>query len=449
MIDKKVGRPLNQAATRAEARDRGIHRTAVSSVVTRIISIGLGLISIPLLLGHLGKEQYGLWMLLSSVVAWMQLVDFGVGGGLSNALAEANGRGTHAEAATYINTALLAMLLIMVCSGLLVVALVGHIPWSLLFGANFSAPEQLAELSFLAIVFVFLLTLPSSLAISVFNAYQKGYVPQRLQIFSGLISLGATYLGIHLEWRLPTLIIAVSTGPFVICLILWSQVGRVIPDFRLSLRHVRLSAFKRISHSSVPLFFFQLGALAVNQLVNVVLIQVSSLRVVADYNVVLKVYLAIFSIGAGLAFPYYSAIREAYERADLQWVIPAVKRLLLVRILTVMLLSLPLIVAGDWVIGMLMREPLDRAFGFTGWSFVFLSMVLASASSSASEILTGLDKIWFQIPLVVISALVVLGTIPIFVKEMGAAGVFLSMAISTIAPMAMCYQELIRRVRHE
>ena len=51
------------------------------------------LISVPLTLGYLGPERFGLWMTVAAVIAMLGFADFGLGNGILNAASHYNGLG--------------------------------------------------------------------------------------------------------------------------------------------------------------------------------------------------------------------------------------------------------------------------------------------------------------------------------------------------------------------
>jgi len=57
------------------------------SIFFKIISAGLALFLVPLLLNILGKDDYGTWVALTSLLVWISLFDFGVGHALKNSVA--------------------------------------------------------------------------------------------------------------------------------------------------------------------------------------------------------------------------------------------------------------------------------------------------------------------------------------------------------------------------
>ena len=59
-----------------------IARNSILSLVYKAFSMGLSLISAPLLLGILGNYKYGVYSSALSIVSWIYYFDLGIGNGL-------------------------------------------------------------------------------------------------------------------------------------------------------------------------------------------------------------------------------------------------------------------------------------------------------------------------------------------------------------------------------
>lgn len=57
------------------------------SLVAKLVSMAVALLSVPLLLSLLGTHQYGIWATLTSLVAFISLLDLGVGNSMRNSVA--------------------------------------------------------------------------------------------------------------------------------------------------------------------------------------------------------------------------------------------------------------------------------------------------------------------------------------------------------------------------
>ncbi len=49
--------------------------------MSRLLAAALAIVTVPLTIGYLGSERYGLWITISSVVAMINFADLGIGNG--------------------------------------------------------------------------------------------------------------------------------------------------------------------------------------------------------------------------------------------------------------------------------------------------------------------------------------------------------------------------------
>ena len=85
---------------RSKERFRRAALTTMASAIAKAIALLTGLISVPLTFRYLGAEQYGIWMVLVSLIAAMGFADLGIGNGLMNAVSEAYGKDAHRREST-------------------------------------------------------------------------------------------------------------------------------------------------------------------------------------------------------------------------------------------------------------------------------------------------------------------------------------------------------------
>src|SRR4029077_5687653 len=78
---------------RGQQRLRRIHLTALASVGFRGAMFLSGIMYIPLTVHYLGPQRFGLWVAMTSVITLLTFADCGLGYGLMNHIAYANGAG--------------------------------------------------------------------------------------------------------------------------------------------------------------------------------------------------------------------------------------------------------------------------------------------------------------------------------------------------------------------
>ena len=68
-------------------------KNIISSLVIKGVSIAISFISLPITLSYVDTSTYGVWLTLSSVVAWFAFFDIGLTQGFRNKFAEARANG--------------------------------------------------------------------------------------------------------------------------------------------------------------------------------------------------------------------------------------------------------------------------------------------------------------------------------------------------------------------
>ena len=70
-------------------RTQNISKHILLSFIFRTSGILISLLLVPLSINYIGIENYGVWLTISSVIAWLTFFDIGLGHGLRNKFAEA------------------------------------------------------------------------------------------------------------------------------------------------------------------------------------------------------------------------------------------------------------------------------------------------------------------------------------------------------------------------
>ena len=166
--------------TTPEGRSKERYRRAALTTVVSIIARGLGIFTglawIRLSLSYLGKERYGLWMAVNSIVGWASLADLGLARGLQNHLSAANGKDDRELAGRYVSTGLAALTTLALGVALLAVPLLLVVPWAELFNVRDPALASETPWVMAAVLGCFLVQFPLSIVPTIYAAYQRGYV---------------------------------------------------------------------------------------------------------------------------------------------------------------------------------------------------------------------------------------------------------------------------------
>jgi len=118
---------------RSAERYRRIAWSTVSSVLARGTAIAASFVAVPLVLGYLGAERYGMWLTISSLVAVLGPLDLGIGYGLMQTVSEANGHDDREAARRAVSTAVVLLLAIALLIAIVALVTYPAVPWARLF----------------------------------------------------------------------------------------------------------------------------------------------------------------------------------------------------------------------------------------------------------------------------------------------------------------------------
>ena len=354
----------NSAEARSLERYRRIFLTLVTSVGARGLLILTTLISIPLTIKYLGQEQYGLWVTISSTVALFTFADLGIGNGLLNAIAEANGRNDRELAQEHISSTFFLLTAIASFLGIIFAVVYSHIPWSRLY--NVTSPDAIAEAGPVTAIFVgcFLLSMPLGVVQRVQIGYQEGFIDNLWVALGKIISLIGVVIAIALQGHLSVLVLALVGGP-VLALMLNSLFlfGIKRPWLRPEISKITKESIQRVSHLGFLFFVLQIvGAIAYSSN-SLILAQVLGPTAVAQYAVAAQLFSFTPLILNTILNPLWPAYGEALARGDHLWIQKTFRRSIKIGLLVNVLPSIFLLIFGQLTINLwtgvsIVAEPL-------------------------------------------------------------------------------------------
>src|SRR4051794_7636148 len=209
--------------TTAEGRSKERFRRASLSAVTSFGSKGIALlttaISVPLTLGYLGSERFGVWMTLSAIVALLGFTDLGLGNSLLNGVAHAAGREDRPLIRTNVSNGLAMLLGVAAGFGVLFAVAYRFIPWDRIFNVQSTAAIDEAGPAAAALVLCFLLSMPASAYPQVRLGLQQGYVNSVFVAAGNIAALVLVFVAIQMQLGLPWLVLAMAGAPVLATLV--------------------------------------------------------------------------------------------------------------------------------------------------------------------------------------------------------------------------------------
>lgn len=306
---------------RERARHSRIRSAVVASAAARGVTLATVLLAVPLGLGYLGPERYGLWVTITTLALAFTFVDLGLGHSLVTEIAQAVGREDAALVRRYVSSAMFVSALGAAVVSTLFLAAGDYIPWARLY--NVSDPVAVVEARPASLVAVTLLLLgvPLGLVQRVQAGHQRGFENGVWQAAGNALGLLGMLLAIRMELGLPWLVAAFSGLPLVAFALQSALVfGRRHPQLCPEWRSVSRSAASTLLRSGLGFFVIQVsGALALSS-DNLIAAQILGAASVAEYSVAQRLFNVPALIVTTMLMPLWPAYGEAVARGDHGWV---------------------------------------------------------------------------------------------------------------------------------
>ncbi len=128
-------------------------KNILASFGVKSISIIVNLALIPLTIDYVNPTQYGIWLTLSSIIAWFSFFDIGFGHGLRNKFTESKAIGNIERARIYLSTTYAVLIIIFIIVWIFFLVVNYFIDWSLLLNTKDIETSQLSKLALIVFSF--------------------------------------------------------------------------------------------------------------------------------------------------------------------------------------------------------------------------------------------------------------------------------------------------------
>jgi O-antigen/teichoic acid export membrane protein len=426
MILEKISSFLNKGSQRTTL----VKKNILATFFIKGLSVIISLLYVPLTLNYLNPTRYGIWMTLTSIVAWMGVFDIGLGNGLRNKLTEALAVGDKEKAKKYISTAyaMLSLIVILVC--MLFFISNQWINWSFVLNTTESFEEELKTLA-LIVVILFGLKFVLNIISIVFIADQR-------PAFGSIFEVAGSAVGLLIIW-----ILIITNKTSLVTFGLATMLTPVIVYFGASLffyknkyayirpswNSIDLSYAKDLAGLGLQFFVIQIAVLVIFQTSNILIAQFFSPAEVTPYNIVFKYFSILTMIWGILMAPLWSAFTQALAQNDFQWIKKTLSKLNKLMFITVFIIVFMALGANSiisiWTANQIKVNPIMV------WTFALYTLI-SIWNNIYAFLLNGINIIRIQIYTSIAAAILHMPIAFILVQhfKMGSEGVVLSMGIS-------------------
>lgn len=398
--------------------------------MARAISLLTSLVSVPLTYRYLGAERYGIWMVLTSIIAAMGFADLGIGNGLVNAISEAYGKDDRRMARQHVTSALVLMLGIAAFLAAAGAACYPFLPWLRLLNVKSASAAAEGAEAFIVLYASFVINIPLGVIIRAQTGLQKGYSSQIVSAAGSVLSLGAILVVIAFHANLVWLVAASTFAGIVATLFNGLILFRDYPWLVPARSAFSSASARKIFHLGILFFVLQCAVAVAYTSDNIVIDQVLGAAAVALYAVPQKLFSFVSQVMGMAIMPLWPAYGEAISRGDAAWVRRTFFRSLwLVSAITIPACTL-LVFAGPWILRVAVGKSLQAPFAL----LVVLAVwgVVNAISMVTSILLNGAGILKAQSIVAVIVGISNLAISILLTRWLGVIGVCLGSIITQL-----------------
>ena len=436
---------MSSEKNRSKERKRKIIKTARAGLLSKIVSVFASMIIVSIAVKYLGKEQYGLWVAISSLIAMFGFLDGGIGNSVVNLVAYASGSDTEKSILQVVSSAFFLLIIIAVTSFLLFLAIAPLISWQWIFGGIKSVSNKQLLLVVLLMGIFFCLNMVTSIVGKVQQGLQKGYLDHLWNGFGVLLSLVFVYFVIKKDLGFLWFVFAFLSGA------LSAYIGNNIFFFGVKKKYLRPQikcvdrvVVKELFSVGGLFFILQIAASIQMQSDNIIIANLLGTVSVAEYAICLKLFTFVSMLYILALTPLWPAYREAIANGDVLWVQKNFRRSIKWALLIGVSNALLLILFGRQIIALWVGPEVVPSFWLLLGAGIWLVFLISG--NAIAVLLNGLQMIKIQVIIAISAAVANIVVSILLIHLIGFEGAIYGTIISYLFCALIPYYFLIPKI---
>ncbi len=359
---------LHQGSIRSIEAKKNI----LGSFFVKLISILISLMLVPLTISYVNPSQYGIWLTLSSVIAWISFFDIGFTNGLRNKFAEAKAKGDNDLARKYVSTTYFYVGAIFIVVLMILLFITIFFDWSSFLNIGDGSKNQITVLSIIVCSY-FCMQFVFRIIHTLLIADQKPALSALLDMVGQLLALICIYiLTKFTSGSLIKLGLALGIAPtLVVILANLYLFNSKYKQYAPSIKFVKKGLAKDIINIGLKFFFIQIVVIIQYQSASFLIAHYFDTLQVTAYNIAYKYFGVLQMIFSIIVSPLWSCTTEAYNVGDHIWIRNAVKKYIIL-FFPFAIAAVVMLLLANWAYAMwLGKSVLNISFNISLYCCIF------------------------------------------------------------------------------
>ncbi len=388
------------------------------------------LILMAVTLRCLGIYENGIWLTISSVIIWIDLMDLGLGNGLRNILATAIAQGNKEKARVVVSTTFFMLIGIVIPLALISFLLINCIDLYGLLNIDSTRVPNLKQVICVAVLMVCISFIFKFIG-NVFMALQLPAVSHGFVVGGqtvGLILTILLYLGKCSSLMRVT--IANTAAPLLIYSAAYIiTFYKIYPHLRPSIKYIRRSALSQLFSLGIKFFLLQVAGLIIFSTSSILISHYFSPTEVTNYQAAYRYFSILTLLFTIVSMPFWSATTDAYEHKDWEWIKSSMRKIMKVILLALTIATCMVIMAPSVYVLWMGNEVHIKASTNIFMAIYIMTLIYSLAYST---ILNGMGKLKLQIICTTTAALFFIPVVFVLTPLIGLNGIILALILVNI-----------------
>jgi O-antigen/teichoic acid export membrane protein len=302
-------------------RSKNVKINIIALILLKGINVLIGLLLVPLTLNYLEPSKYGIWLTISSLVAWVGYFDLGLANGLRNKLGEALAKKDNDTSQVLVSTTFVTLCLIVLLLNIIFWSVNPFISWTKILNIDNSMSDEVNILVYVVFTF-FSLQFLTGLISSILATDQKSALSNSFSVLASFLSLVAIYI-LTLKSKNSLILLGISLSSISFIVPLAASIFFFTfnyKDISPKISKVDFSKVKEIANQGVQFLFLQIASLILTMTDLLIISRLFGPEAVVSYNIAYRLFGFVLVLFSMFTSPFWAAYNEAYNNNDFDWV---------------------------------------------------------------------------------------------------------------------------------
>ena len=285
------------------------------SYLNIIVSSVTNLLLVPIYIYYLGDENYGLWLIVLTLISYLGFSHLGIGQSISNFVARSNANQDYASIETGVSTAFWLYFAIVTPLIILITIVINAGFMASLIDSS-SNLASVVEPVVLVSSILFLFKLPLTVFGASLRALNLIYLEQLLSLIFTIIQFLCILLTLYLGYGLISLSLVYGTTGIILGVATLICLKKNTPNLTISIRHFSPDLASALIKPGGYFFLLQIAGALIAGLDNIVIGKFLGVKEVVPFAVAMKLCFLCMSVMSVITSNLLPSITHAFSQSD-------------------------------------------------------------------------------------------------------------------------------------